>query len=227
MIRIGRGQSASVKDVCLEEKVERYLSDATDIAKLGNSIEGFKAECRRIHSDITKLRQRMNAIKNAAPYQLAKEWEIRVDEEACRVYFVNHKDQSTTYEVPPPPEPGQRHFPAEAMPEYKAFVSRVVKMVERYNKISVKLERFSLCEDVAGATSKGQRAMNSARQQIETHVLDSTHIVLTTLGTVSTKHEAALWMLDIVLTLWVTRQVLDHWRRPANLKSWWLTKPLK
>lgn len=199
MIRIGRGQSASVKDVCLEEKVERYLSDAMDIAKLGNSIEGFKAECRRIHSDITKLRQRMNAIKNAAPYQLAKEWEIRVDEEACRVYFVNHKDQSTTYEVPPPPEPGQRHFPAEAMPEYKAFVSRVVKMVERYNKISLKLERFSLCEDVAGATSKGQRAANSARQQIETHVLDSVHIVLTTLGTAGARSLEAASKFEVVV----------------------------
>mmetsp|Transcript_1678 Transcript_1678/g.3157 ORF Transcript_1678/g.3157 Transcript_1678/m.3157 type:complete len:601 (+) Transcript_1678:128-1930(+) len=183
--RIGRGQSASVKDVALEEKVESYISDAMELTKLDNTIEGFKAECRRIHADITKLRQRMNAIKNAASYPLAKVWETRIDEDTARVYFVNHKDKTTTYEVPPPPEPGQKHFPAEAMPEYKSFVSRVVKMVERYNGISTKLERYSLCRDVSNAVRGGTNchAMNAIRQQVETHILDSIHIVTTTLGT--------------------------------------------
>lgn len=74
IVRIGSGQSASVKDVCLEDKVEQYLSDSMDVAKLEHTIEGFKGECRRIHSDITKLRQRMNAMKQAAPYPLSKEW---------------------------------------------------------------------------------------------------------------------------------------------------------
>ena len=72
-----------------------------------------------------------------ADYPLARDWEIRCDEDIGRVYSVNHK---TKHELPPPPKPGQRHFPPEVMPEYKAFVSRVVKMVERYNNISTKLE---------------------------------------------------------------------------------------
>ena len=67
IVRIGSGQSVSVKDVCLEEKVDTYLSDANDISKLDNTIDGFKAECRKIHSDITKLRQRRNAMRSAAP----------------------------------------------------------------------------------------------------------------------------------------------------------------
>ncbi len=190
IVRVGVGQSASVKDVCLEEKVESYISDAMDVAKLDNTIEGYKAECRRIHTDIVKLRQRMNTMKTAAPYPLAKNWEIRVDEQTLdgipRVYFVNHKDKSTTYEVPPPPEPGERHFPARAMPEYKAFVSKVVKMTERYNGIATKLERYSLCRNAAAAIAQGGsncQAMNNIRQQLETHILDSVHIVTTTLGT--------------------------------------------
>jgi len=199
--RIGRGQSASVKDVCLEEKVESYISDAMDMSKLDNMIEGYKAECRRIHSDITKLRQRMNAIKNAAGYPLAKDWEIRIDEEQCKVLFVNHKTKSTTYEVPPPPEPGQRHFPAEAMPEYKAFVSRVVKMVERYNNISTKLERYSLCRNVSTAVQGGNNchAMNQIRQQVETHILDSIHIVTTTLGTAGNRSLEAANKFEVVV----------------------------
>ena len=199
--RIGRGQSAAVKDVCLEEKVESYISDAMDMSKLDNMIEGYKAECRRIHSDITKLRQRMNAIKNAAGYPLAKDWEIRIDEEQCKVFFVNHKTKSTTYEVPPPPEPGQRHFPAEAMPEYKAFVSRVVKMVERYNNISTKLERYSLCRNVSTAVQGGNNchAMNQIRQQVETHILDSIHIVTTTLGTAGNRSLEAANKFEVVV----------------------------
>ena len=185
MTRIGRGQSAAVKDVCLEEKVDNYITDAMDLTRLDNMIEGYKGKCRELHTNITKLRQRMNAIKKAAPYPLAKEWEIRIDEDTARVYFVNHKTKATSYECPPPPEPGQRHFPAVAMPEYKAFVSRVVKMVEQYNSISTKLERYSLCRDVSSAIQGGAKchAMIAIRQQIETHILDSVHVVATTLGT--------------------------------------------
>ena len=200
--RIGRGQSASVKDVSLEEMVESYISDAKDCTKLDQTIEGFKSECRRIHSDITKLRQRMNAIKNAASYPLAKEWEIRIDEETLRVFFVNHKEKTTTYETPPPPEPGQRHFPAEAMPEYKTFLSQVVKMVERYNNISIEIERYLLCRNVANADQRGPncRVMNEIRQQVETHILDtSIHIVTTTLGTAGNRSLEAANKFEVVV----------------------------
>ncbi|KAL9184080.1 hypothetical protein ACHAXT_002166 [Thalassiosira profunda] len=201
IVRIGKGQSAAVKDVCLEDKVESYLADVVDVAKLDQSIEGYKAECRRIHSDITKLRQRMHAMKKAAPYPLAKDWEIRIDEENVRVYFVNHKTKTTTFECPPPPEPGQRHFSAEAMPEYKAFVGRVVKMVERYNSISMKLERYSLCRDVPRATlGEGNgRSMHAIRQHIETHILDSVHIVTTTLGTAGNRSLEAANKFEVVV----------------------------
>lgn len=201
VVRLGRGKSTLVKDVSLEEKVEGYISDAMDTTKLENSIEGYKAECRQIHGDITKLRQRMNAIKKAAPYPLAKEWEIRVDEDTCRVYFVNHKEKVTTYEVPPPPEPGQRHYPADAMPEYKAFISRVVKMVERYNNITLTLERYSLCKDVPSAIQGGDNchAMNTIRQQVETHVLDEVHIVTTTLGTAGNRSLEAANKFEVVV----------------------------
>lgn len=205
IVRIGSGQSASVKDVCLEDKVEQYLSDSMDVSKLENTIEGFRGECRRIHSDITKLRQRMNAMKQAAPYPLSKDWEIRIDEsEMPRVYFVNHKDKITTYEVPPPPEPGERHFPARAMPEYKAFVTKVVKMVERYNNINTKIERYSLCRSAAAAVASSgdgghSHAMNNIKIQLETHILDSVHIVMTTLGTAGNRALEAANKFEVVV----------------------------
>ncbi len=185
IVRVGVGQSASVRDVCLEEKVDNYLSEAMDITKLGNTLEGYRGELRRIHSDICKLRERMTAMKTSTPYPLAKEWEVRIDEDGCRVFYVNHKDKRTTYECPPPPEEGQRHFHVTAMPEYKSFLGKVVKLVERYNNLSSKIERYMLCQNAATESKGGtnSHAMNTIRQNLECHILDSVHIVMTTLGT--------------------------------------------
>lgn len=205
IVRVGVGKSLSVKDVCLEDKVDSYVSDATDLVKLENTIEGYKSECRRIHADIAKLRTRMNSIKSAAPYPLAKSWEIRVEDDSFestgRAFFVNHKQKLTTFEVPPPPEPGERHFSATAMPEYKAFLSRVVKLVERYNNISTKLERYGLCQNVAVALKGGRNthAMISIRQQLETHILDSVHVVMTTLGTAGNRALEAANKFEVVV----------------------------
>lgn len=201
IVRIGRGQSASVKDVCLEVKVESYITLAMDVTKLECTIEGYKDNCRRLHSDIAKLRHCMNAMKSAASYPLAKDWEIRINEDTEKVYFVNHKDKTTTFDVPPPPEPGQRHFPAEAMPEYKKMVGKVVKLVERYNNLGSKIERYSLCKDVATAMQGGTNchAMNNIRQQVETHLLDSTHIVMTTLGTAGNRSLESAAKFEVVV----------------------------
>jgi hypothetical protein len=80
----------------------------------------------------------------ACSWPLSRDWEIRVDEstfdETERVFFVNHKDKSTTYEIPPPPEPGEAQFQATSMPEYRNYVSRIVKLVESYFSIKTHLE---------------------------------------------------------------------------------------
>lgn len=201
IVRIGRGQSTSVKDVCLEVKVESYITNSMDAAKLVSTVDGYKTECRRLHAEIAKLRHCMNAMKNAASYPLAKDWEIRINEDTAQVYFVNHKEKTTTFDTPPPPEPGQRHFPAEAMPEYKKYVSRVVKMVERYNNFCTKIERYSLCSEVATAIQGGVNchAMNTIRQQVETHLLDSTHIVTTTLGTAGSRSLESAAKFEVVV----------------------------
>ena len=201
MVRIGRGQSESVKDVCLQEKVERYITKAMDLTQLVTSIEGYNTECRQIHSEITMLRQRMHAMKTAVSYPLAKEWEMRIEESTARIFFVNTKDKTTTYEAPPPPEPGQKHFPPEAMPEYKEFVGRVVKLIERNNKISTQLDRLSLCREVSTAIVGGFncQAMNSIRQQLETHILDNIHIVTTTLGTAGSRALEAANKFEVVV----------------------------
>jgi len=183
MIRIGVGQSTSVKDVALETKVDQILSENSDALQLENSIAGFRMELQRISSDIVKCRKKIHAISNASPWPLVKDWEIRVDEEnfdqTGRVFFVNHKDKSTTFECPPPPEPGETQFPARSMPEYRVYMSRIVKLVENYFTIKSNLEQSTL---VKGSMGNGARHFE-VKQNLEMHVLNSVHIVMTTLGT--------------------------------------------
>ncbi len=185
--RIGVGQSQAVKDVALETKVDQILTDNSDVQQLENSIAGFRMELQRITTDILKCRKRIHAIANASPWPLTTGWEIRVEEEnfdeTGRVFFVNHKDHSTTYECPPPPEPGEKQVPARSMPEYRAFMSRTVKLVESYFSIKGNLEQSTI---VKGSMGNGARHFE-VKQNLEMHVLNSVHIVMTTLGTAGSR----------------------------------------
>jgi senataxin len=132
MIRVGVGQSSAVSAVSLETKLDAIFAEHTDVGKLDLSIIGFKSELSRITQDIARLRRKCAAILSACPYPLSKAWEIRVDEqsvdEAPRVYFVNHREKTTTYECPPPPEPGEAHFEAKSMPGASIFGFRAVPL---------------------------------------------------------------------------------------------------
>jgi senataxin len=182
MIRVGVGQSASVSPISLENKVNQILTEA-DIGQVDSAILGYKMELQRLSKDIANLRRRCHAIADASPWPLGRHWEIRVDEnnfdQLGKCFFVNHKEQSTTYECPPPPEPGEAQFPPTSMPEYRAFMQRIVKSVETYFSVKSSLERNII---IKGSMESG--ANNFAlRQSLESHVLNSVHMVMTTLGT--------------------------------------------
>lgn len=181
MIRVGVGQSSAVSSISLEAKVNEVLSEL-DLGQLDTSISGFKFELQRISGDIVKLRRRCHAIVDASPWPLGKNWEIRVDEsfdQTGKCFFVNHKDQTTSFECPPPPEPGEVQFQAGAMPEYRSFMQQIVKSVEHYFSVKTNLERNMIVK-----TSLENGANNfMLRQSLESHLLNSVHMVMTTLGT--------------------------------------------
>ena len=182
MIRVGVGQSSTVKAVALETKVDSIFQDHLDAGRLESSINGYRVELQRITRDIGDLRRKIQCLKHACDWPLSKDWEIRVEEGQFdvpeRPYFVNHKEKITTYEVPPPPEPGEQQFPVTSMPDYRSYVSRIVKLVENYFSVKSHLER---CTIVQGGQQHGANHMD-VRINLETHVLNSVHIVLTTLG---------------------------------------------
>lgn len=199
MIRVGVGQSDAVRPVALETKIDSILSEDMDAARLESSIAGYRLELSRISTDIAKMRRRAHAIANAVPWPLSKDWEIRVDEESFdetgRVYFVNHKEQRTTYEQPPPPEPGERQFQGKNMPEYQAFMERIVKLVERFFTIKSHLEQCTLVKGFAD----NRGGSFETRLDLEAHVLNSVHMVMTTLGTAGNRTLEAVEKFEVVV----------------------------
>ena len=126
-----------------------------------NTIKKHTADFQRLNNELVKCRRRIHAIEDASPWPLSKDWEIRVDEAnfdqppdrgGGRVYFCNHKEQRTTFEVPPPPEPGEKQFSPTSMPEYRALMGTIVKLVEQCFTIKTQLER---CTIVKGSIDSG------------------------------------------------------------------------
>lgn len=189
MVRVGTGQGEAVRDISLQAKIDAVVKEGKDLSKLQTSMAALKSELSKTREMIISLRHRIRAIANAAPYPLSNNWEIRIDgdfDRSGRVFFVNHKEKTTQFEVPEPPEPEEQHYPATAMPEYRTYMTSIVEQVERFYSVSSKLVRSQLVADImefqSGAGRKNQ-ALSNIKQQIESHILDTTHIVLTTLGT--------------------------------------------
>lgn len=199
MIRVGVGQGAAVRAVALETKVDAIFAENLDVGRLESSIAGYRLELSRITQDITRLRRRAQAMLNASPWPLSHNWEIRVDEdtfdETGRCFFVNHKEKITSYEVPPPPEPGENQFPAKSMPEYRAYMSRIVKLVESYFTVKSHLERSTI---VKGASEVGANDFE-IRQNLEGHLLNSVHMVMTTLGTAGNRTLEGVEKFEVVV----------------------------
>lgn len=182
IIRVGVGQSAAVKAVALETKVDTILSEHLDAGRLESSINGYKVELQRVTQDIGMLRRKLQTMRQACDWPLSKDWEIRVEDASFdtpeRAYFVNHKEKVTCYEVPPPPEPDEQQFPVSSMPEYRSYVGRIVKLVESYFSVKSHLDR---CTIVQGGLQQGANHLD-VRMNLELDVLNSVHIVMTTLG---------------------------------------------
>jgi len=114
------------------------MSEGDDMGKLQSIIAGYSVEMQDIRKKIVQLQRRAKALLNASPWPLAQHFEIRVDEpfeQSGRVYYVNHKEKTTSSDLPPPPEPNEVQFHASSMPEYRSYVSQLVKLIERYNNL--------------------------------------------------------------------------------------------
>jgi len=122
------------------------------------------------------------------PYEISADWEIRIDEtnfeSSGRVLFVNHKSKTTTFDIPPKVRPTETPCIIQKMPHWVSLLKSLTKYVERHNNESSSLEKYIILQNAAKAKIETGASCSdeSASALLETHVLNSTHIVLTTLG---------------------------------------------
>jgi len=198
MVRVGVGQGQIVKDVALESRVKEALADKDNYEEVKNNLKIKQLQLQKIKRAIFQCHSRLVAISKGSKWPLAREWEIRIEENAnevtlgeFRVYYVNHTDKTTTYIHPPPPEPGVKFFKGIDMPDYKKNMSQLIKQVEQYHHTKKSRDKYELLD--------GCRDKFQLKNQLETNILDSVHVVLTTLGSSGSKCLEECLKFDVVV----------------------------
>ena len=190
IVRVGAGiVNSKVKPVGLKEMVDSIIAYGADVTTLESIISSGRQKLRRIQKEIQKLKVRIQSIVNACPYDICADWEIRIDEASFEstgsVLFVNHKTQKTTYDLPMPVRPTEMPCQINKMPHYVELLKSITKYVERFNIESSNLEKYIIIQNAANARMEGGGSNFNEltlTQELETHVLNSNHIILTTLG---------------------------------------------
>lgn len=92
--------------------------------------------------------------------------------------------KTTTFDVPPKNRPIEKPAVIQRMPHYRKLLDSLTKFVEKHNTESSNLEKYIILQNIATAKAAGE---TTRFDQLENHVLNSTHIALTTLGSAGSK----------------------------------------
>ena len=142
---------------------------------------------------------------NASPYKLSKDWEIRVDEANLDkiegAICLNHKLHTVTLTCPPRPQPGEINQSAKSMPHYSSCMDTLVKYIERCNNNHSNLKQLILVQNTGGivATGKCKGSVIELNRHLETQLLTSKDIVMTTLGTAGSKAISRSKKIEVVV----------------------------
>ena len=80
-------------------------------------------------------------------------------------------------------------------------MANLVKEIERHNDAYSKLEQFTLIKNSTSslAQSNHSKVTSELSQQLETHIIDATHIVMTTLGSSGSKSLESVAKFEVVV----------------------------
>ena len=87
------------------------------------------------------------------------------------------------------------------MPHYRGCMANLVKQIERHNDTYSKLEQLILIKNSTSSLppSKHNQVKSELSQQLETHIIDSTHIVMTTLGSSGSKSLESVARFEVIV----------------------------
>lgn len=97
---------------------------------------------------------------------------------------MNHRTKTTTFDVPPKIRPTESLACIQRQPHYSKLLDSLTKYVEKHNTDSSNLEKYIILQNIATAKATGEQAHFD---RLENHVLNSSHIVLTTLGSAGSR----------------------------------------
>ncbi|KAL9184986.1 hypothetical protein ACHAXT_002763 [Thalassiosira profunda] len=204
LVRVGAGTTnAKAKSIGLKEIVDAIIAQGSDMTRLDQTIAAGRQNLKRYHHEIHKLKIRIQTLLECCPYPISSHWEVRIDEESGqpRPLFVNHAKQTTTFDIPPKFRPNETPIQIKKMPHYVSLLKNLTKYVERHNNETSNLEQLIMVQNEVNARAEagGRASDESLASQLETHVLNSTHIVLTTLGSAGGRVMKAANKFEVVV----------------------------
>ncbi len=205
LVRVGTAYTSSVSNVALDRKVNTIIAEGTKPQALDENINGLQRDLKALQKEIENLQRRVRLIANASSYCLSRDWEIRIDEEHFqtkqRVLFVNHKLKKVELKCPPPPKEGDELYPMNEMPHYRSCMASLVKFIERHSNNHCKLMQLVLVQNAAKAqdSSNYNQVSTDLHQELETHLLNTTDIVFTTLGSAGSKTMESVKKFSVIV----------------------------
>ncbi|KAG5189840.1 AAA domain-containing protein, partial [Tribonema minus] len=177
LARVGRGAGGVAKGVTLEDQVEAVLGG--DGGALQRRLEELRQQLARHLAAVMAALLRLRALHAAVTRPLPLGWEARVNPATNAAYFVDHKNQRTQPEAPAAPlNPDAATVPLDAMPEYQIYAAQLTKELEGHEAARAEIKRIEFAQ--LARTNPASR--RSAREQLESELLDAAHLVFTTLN---------------------------------------------
>ena len=105
-------------------------------------------------------------------------------------YLFPSQSKTTTFDIPPKVRPTEKALSIKQLPHYVALLKSLTKCVEKHNNKSSLLEKYIILQNhatIKRERKSDEKASNSVYNELETHQLNSAHIVLTTLGSAGSR----------------------------------------
>ncbi len=183
LLRIGAGKSNRVMSVSLESTLEHedsFTFQAPKSASL-STIDNLRLEIKKMVEQIYNIQSYLLNLQYAfTTHPLPAGYEIRIIPETAMPYWVNHNDKSTSQNPPelsPTNETVLSNYSLETLPEYQSNVRTIISLIE---KLEQSYLFYTRCKARLNPNDYG--GSYAARQLIESSIIDSTHIIFTTLN---------------------------------------------
>lgn len=201
ILRVGGGKSPRVKIVSLEDTLEQEASHSSSDADRTLAIDSMSSQINQAIRKLYQLQSFLINLKTAfLAHPLPAGWEVRVASDTCLPYWVDHvnKVASTT----PPPAIGlskpkvvvhsfssssgsiqetdayssivNGDYTLDSLPEFAIHAHNMTQLLDQLDKLNTSLSRHRF-------RSSSYDTMSN-KQAIESSIIDSAHIVFTTLN---------------------------------------------